>query len=244
MECVSWMEQVSSVQTYRDGLIVVGAYNSNMGNKHVFYIDVKTGVVQQLPDLPQGVWGAGVVCVEEEVFVLGGWSNGSRVNTTWKLVYKQQWEELPPLVHAVYNPVCKIHRDTIYVIGSGNGDDKHVQSFSMITKTWTLKKRLPRGCDSWVSGVVIHADKLTVITKDQMMSNDDVTDNWDIIEYNSITAGDNMTAMKNEGQICADVQKEQKVMQYDPQNNSWSMLADDVPQLCTTPKMLSAKTYC
>ena len=114
----------------------------------------------------------------------------------------------------------------------------------MITKTWTLKKQLLLGCHRSSSGVVIYADKLTVITKDQMMSYDDVTDNWDIIEYNSITAGGNMTAMKHEGQICAYVEQEQKVMQYDPQNNSWSMLADDVPQLCNTPMMLSVKKYC
>ena len=131
MKSVSWMDGNSSVQIYRDGMVVVGASNSNMGNKHVSYIDMKSGVVQQLPDLPQGVLCTGIVCVEEEVFVLGGWSNGSRVNTTWKLVSKQQWEELPPLIHAVSSPVCQIHKDTIYVIGSGSNDsNKHLQSFN------------------------------------------------------------------------------------------------------------------
>ena len=243
IKSVSWMDSWSSVQIYREGMVVVGAYNSNMGNKHVSYIDVKTGVVQELPDLPHGVWSAGVVCVEEEVFVLGGWSNGSRVNTTWKLVNKQQWEELPPLIHAVSSPVCKMHKDTIYVIGSGSNDsNKHVQSFNINTKTWTLKKQLPRGCNSWNSGVVIHADKLTVIAKDMMMLYDDVTDNWDVIKYNSITTGSTMTAMEHEGEICAYVETEQKVLQYDPQNNSWNLLADDVSQLCSM--MLSVKKYC
>ena len=237
MKSVSWMDSTSSVQTYRDGLIVVGADNSG-GSKHVSYVNVMSGVVQELPDLPQGVRAAGVVCVEEEVFVLGG---SGPVNTTWKLVNKQQWEQLPSLIHAVGSPVCKIHKDTIYVIGSA---DKHGQSFNMNTKTWTLKKQLPRGCNRYDSGVVIHEDKLAVITKDQMMSYDDVTDNWDIIKYDSITAGSWMTAMEHEGQICAYVQKEQKVLQYDPQNNSWNLLADDVPQLCSTPMMLSVKQYC
>ena len=240
MKSVSWMDDNSSVQTYRDGLIVVGAYNNDEGSKHVSYVDVKSGVVQELPDLPQGVRAAGVVCVEEEVFVLGGWRNGGRVNTTWKLVNKQQWEQLPPLIHAVSSPVCKIHKDTIYVIGSGySSGDKHVQNFNMNTKTWTLKKQLPRGCNRYTSGVVIHEDKLAVITKDQMMSYDDVTDNWDIIKYNSITAGSRITAVEHEGQICAYVEKEQKVLQYDPQNNSWNLLADDVPQLCNIHMMLS-----
>ena len=237
MKSVFWMDQWSSVQTYRDGLIVVGARNSK-GKKHVSYVDVISGVVQELPDLPQGVCVAGVVCVEEEVFVLGG---SGPVNTTWKLVNKQQWEQLPPLIHAVHGPVCKIHTDTIYVIGSAYSDaDKHVQSFNMNTKTWTLKKQLPRGCNRFDAGVVIHEDKLTVITKDQMMSYDDVTDNWDIIKYNSITAGSYMTAMEHGGQICAYVREEQKVLQYDPQNNSWNLLSDDVPQLCNT-HMLSVK---
>ena len=243
MKSVSWMDNLSSVQTYRDGLIVVGAFNDYKGGKHVSYVDVKSGVVQELPDLPQGVCAAGVVCVEEEVFVLGGWSNGSRVNTTWKLVNKQQWEKLPPLEHDVSSPVCKIHKDTIYVIGSYSSDDKHVQSFNMNTKTWTLKKQLPRDCNWGTSGVVIHEDKLTVITKNQMMSYDDVTDNWDIIKYNSITSGSYMTAMEHGGQICAYVQKEQKVLQYDPQNNLWNLLADDVPQLCEVDMMLSVKAY-
>ena len=173
MKCVSWMDDYSSVQTYRDGLIVVGALNS-VGYKHVSYVDLKAGVIQQLPDLPQGVYNAGVVCVGEEVFVLGGWSNG-RLNTTWKMVNKQQWEELPPMIHDVSSPVCRIHKDTIYVIGSYN-NDKLVQSFNMNIKTWALKKKLPRGCFRHTAGVVIHADKLTIITKDQMMSYDDVTD--------------------------------------------------------------------
>ena len=238
MKSVSWMDGSSSVQTCRHGLIVVGAYNKCEGSKHVSYVDVKSGVVQELPDLPQGVFGAGVVCVEEEVFVLGGESNGT-VNTTWKLVNKQQWKQLPPLIHAVGSPVCKIHTDTIYVIGSGYSGDKHVQSFNMNTKTWTLKKKLPRGCHRINSGVVIHEDKLAVITKDQMMSYDDVTDNWDIIKYDNITAGSYMTAMEHEGQICAYVEKEQKVLQYDLQNNSWNLLADDVPELCEVYMMLS-----
>ena len=239
MKSVSWMDILSSVQTYRDGLIVLGAYNNSDGSKHVSYVDVKSGVVQELPDLPQDVSAAGVVCVEEEVFVLGGVSNGT-VNTTWELVNKQQWEQLPSLIHAVCASVCKIHKDTIYVIGSVNSDaDKLVQSFNMNTKTWTLKKQLPRGCDSVNSGVVIHEDKLAVITKDQMMSYDDVTDNWDIIKYDSITAGSRMTAIEHGGQICAYVQKEQKVLQYDPQNNSWNLLADDVPQLCQVYMMWS-----
>ena len=242
MKSVSWMDEVSSVQTYLDGLIVVGARNSE--GKHVSYVDVKADVVQELPDLPQGVYSAGVVCVEEEVFVLGGYSNSRTVNTTWKLVNKQQWEQLPSMIHDVYSAVCRIHKDTIYVIGSNNSDNnKHVQSFNMKTKTWTLKKELPRGCNRYTAGVVIHADKLTVITKDQMMSYDDVTDDWDIIKYDSITGGE-MTAMEHEGQICAYVRNERKVMQYEPQGNSWNLLADDVPQLCYVHMMLSVKQYC
>ena len=243
VKSVSRITAWNGVQTYRDGLIVVGAGNTE-GNKHVFYVDVKEGEVQELPDLPQGVSRAGVVCAGEEVYVLGGYSNGS-VNTAWKLVNKQLWEELPPLIHAVRSSVCKMHKDTIYVIGSFYDDAvKLVQSFNMKTKTWTLKKHLPRGCNRWESGVVIHADKLTVITKDEMMAYDDVTDSWDTIKYDSITDDKFMTAMEHGGQICAYVRNEQKVLQYDPQSNSWSLLADDVPKLCAPHMMLSVKNYC
>ena len=250
MRSVSWMDAMSSVQTYRDGLIVVGA-NSSEGNKHVSYVDLKAGVVQELPDLPKGVYGAGVVCVVEEVYALGGYalegqSIGKPVNAAWKLVNKQEWEELPPMLQAVYSPVCAIHKDAIWVIGSSSAGDTantHVQSFNMNTKTWTLKKELPRGCNRYHSGVVIHADKLSVIAKDQMLSYDDVTDNWDTINYPSITGGE-MTAMEHGGQISAYVEDEQKVMQYDPQDNSWSLLDDGVPQLCYVHMMLSAKQYC
>ena len=243
MKSVSWMDDVSSVQTYLDGLIVVGAYNS-VGEKHVSYLDVKAGVVQALPDLPQSASGAGVVCVGEEVYVLGGVSNSRTVNTTWKLVNKQQWEQLPSMIHAVYAPVCTIHKDTIYGSSYSVTSKLVVQSFNINTKTWALKKELPRGCDRYTAGVVIHADKLAVITKDQMMSYDDVTDDWDIIKYDSITAGSRMTAMEHEGQICAYVEDEKKVLQYDPQNNSWNLLADDVPQLCREHMMLSVKQHC
>ena len=134
IKSVPWMDGGSSVQTYRDGLIIVGAWNSKSGEQ-VSYVNVVSGVVQKLPDLPQGVSGASVVCVEEEVYVLGGWRNG-RVDTTWKLVNKHQWEYFPPLIHAVDYLLCAIHKDTIYVIGSAYSDaDKLVQNFNMNTKT-------------------------------------------------------------------------------------------------------------
>ena len=72
-----------------------------------------------------------------------------------------------------------------------------------------------------------------------MMSYDDVTDSWDTIMYDNIAAVGSMTAMEHGGQICAYVQEKQKVMQYDPQSDSWNLLADDVPQLCETHMMLS-----
>ena len=247
MECVPWIDYMSSVQTYQDGLIVVGTGHKE-GKRHVSYVDLKAGVVQELPDLPQSASGAGVVCVGEEVYVLGGWhiEYEGAVNTAWKLVNKQQWEQLSPLIHAVSTPICAIHMDTIYVIGSANTacTDTHVQSFNMNTKTWALKKELPRGCYRYDSGVVIHADKLTVITKDQMMSYDDVTDNWDIIKYDSITNGRSVVAMKHGSQICAGVKEERKVLQYDPQGNSWNLLADNVPRLLFTHMMLSVGQYC
>ena len=245
MKSVPWMDFMSIVQTYLDGLIVVSAMNSE-GSKHVSYVDLKAGVVQELPDLPQSVNGVGVVCVEEEVYVLGGWCNEHKnvMNVAWKLVNKQQWEQLPSMIHNVNTPTCAIHKDTIYVISSPNtaSTDTHVQSFNINTMTWALKKELPRGCCKFESGVVIHADKLTVITNDQMMSYDDVTDNWDIVKYNSITDRVLMTPMKHEGQICAHVW-DKKVLQYDPQDNSWSVLADDVPMPLFASMMLSVEQY-
>ena len=116
----------------------------------------------------------------------------------------------------------------------------HVQNFNINTKTWALKKELPHGCYKYDSGVVIHADKLTDITKDQMMSYDDVTDNCDVIKYDSITDSRSVIGVKYGGQICAGVKEEKKVLQYDPQDNSWSVLADDVPMPLFAPMMLSA----
>ena len=261
MKSVSWMDHLSSVKAYLDGLIVVSAMNSK-GRKHVAYVDVMAGVVQELPDLPQSVYWADVVCVEEEVYLLGE-DSSAQMNTTWKLVNKQQWEELPPLIHAVSDAVCTMHKDTIYVMGTNYSSFlqslysyfgyavKHsldtnctlLQSFNIKTKTWTLKKLLPLGCYRCDSGIVIHADKLTVVMEDEMMSYDDVTDDWDIISYNSITGGE-MTVVEHGGQLCAYVEDERKVLQYDPQSNSWNLLTADVPELCWAHMILSVKQYC
>ena len=233
MKSVSWMNGWSSVQTYRDGLIIVDPARAA-------YVDVMAGVVQEFPDVPWYMRNAGVACLEQEVYVLGAYGE---VNTTWKLVNKEQWKQIPMMIRAVSRPACALHKDTIYVVGGYHSDSKDVQSFNIKTKMWTLKKQLPRSCHRFKSGVIIHADKLTVVTKDQIMSYDDVTDAWDIINYNSITDGC-MTAMEHRGQICAYLENERKVMQYDPQHNSWTLLADDVPQLCYVHMMLSVKQYC
>ena len=241
IQSVPWMDDDSSVQKYLDGLIVVGAGTSE-GDARVAYLDVKAGVQYNLPDLPHGVWGAGIVSMGEEVYVLGGYCNGILLNTTWKLSDKQQWEQLPPLIHAVSASVCTIHKDTVYVIGSSSSStDNLVQSFNMATKTWVLKERLPRGCYRYDSGVVSHEGNLVVITKDQMMSYDDVTDSWNIIMYDSITDDGWLTVVEHGGQICAYVRDEQKVMQYDQYDNSWNLMAGDVPQLCEVHMMLSVK---
>ena len=173
MKCVSWIDGRSSVQTYRDGLSVVDAWlGGNKGSKlrkHVPYLHVLTGVVEVLPDLPHSLHSAGVACDGEDVYVLGGYSDVGTMDTTWKLMDKQHWEQLPSMIHAVESPVCTIHKDTIYVIGCyAHEYSKLVQSFNIKTKTWTLKKELPRRSDLCHSGVVTHAGKLAVIRDDQM----------------------------------------------------------------------------
>ena len=132
---------MSSVQTYLDSLIVVSAMISE-GSKHVSYVDLKAGVVvQELPDLPQSVNGVGVVCVGEEVYVLGGWCNEHKnvMNVAWKLVNKQQWEQLPSMIQNVNMAICAIHKDTIYVFGSANTNFPCVQTHMCRTSTSTLR---------------------------------------------------------------------------------------------------------
>ena len=203
MKSVSWMDDCTSVQTYLDGLIVVGGTKGTEGYKLVSYLDLKAGVVQELPDLPHGVMAPGVVCVGEEVYVMGGYNNSCH---PWRLLHKQQWEELPPMIYSIGFQLCTMHNDTIYAIGGSYVDTgKLVQRFNMTTKTWTMKKELPCDCARFNSGFVIHAGKLTVMTADQMMSYDDVTGNWDIIKYNDITAvgygHGRLVAMEHGGQI-------------------------------------------
>ena len=86
MKCVSWIDGRSSVQTYRDGLIVVGAWpGGNEGSqlsKHVSYLHELTGAVEVLPDLPHCLESARVVCDGEDVYVLGGYSDVGTLDTT------------------------------------------------------------------------------------------------------------------------------------------------------------------
>ena len=80
---------------------------------------------------------------------------------------------------------------------------------------------MPVACDSVLAGVVVHEDRIKVITVDKCLMYADDTDTWTVKQYNKL--GSYVNAFVRRGQICAAVCNGAtcSMMSYDDVDNVW-----------------------
>ena len=236
---VSWLDFGIVVKEYQDGLIVVGICNDYEGSKRVSYLNLKTCKEHRLPDLPEALYAAGVVCVGKTVYVMGGFGENTIKKSSWKLSNQGTWQQLPDLIEPVYGAVCEMHNGIIYLMGDARCRN-FVQGYDVKSNSWSMKKKMPLECNRSTAAGVEHTGKLTLFTSSQMMLYDDVTDTWDTIQYTPYTSSA-IHVMKHRGQLRGIHFHGNEMMQYLPNNNTWKKLGVKVPQLCDINMLFSMK---
>ena len=123
---------------------------------------------------------------------------------------------------AVYSPLVIQHQQCVYVLGGyNNGHLSSVSQYNIEDDTWKQCSSMPVACRSLEAGVIVHDNRIKVITVDKCFVYDDDTDTWTVKQYNRL--GHAIKAFVRRGQIFAAVQNigTHSMMSYDDSDNVW-----------------------
>ena len=226
MNIPEWVDQFSDVASHRERVVIVGRFNGGSGDKRVLLLDMRDNTkVTQLPDLPERRYYTGVVLSDNDVYVVGGYSKSRELSSVYYLsLGSDAWQTKKSMSHAVQCPLVIQHQQCIYVLGgySNKGVQSSVaQQYNIKDDTWKQCSDIPVACSSDVAGVVVHEDRIKVITVDKCLMYADDTDTWTVKQYNNL--GSAVKAFVKRGQICAAVQNggTYSMMSYDDVDNVW-----------------------
>ena len=226
-ECVKmtnipeWIDHGSSVTLHRQRVVIVGGWSDG---KRPLLLDMTDNTeVTQLPDLPEPRCNTGVLLSDNDVFVVGGYNDNSRFlcSVCHLSLDSDAWQTKKPMPRAVSSPLVVQHQQCIYVLGGfNNGTPSSVaQKYNIEDDTWKRCSDMSVACSSVVGGVVVHEDRIKVITVDKCLMYADDTDTWTVIHYGRL--GDSVKAFVRKGQICAAVRDGHtySMMSYDDVDN-------------------------
>ena len=226
MNIPEWMDDGTAVASHKERVVIVGGYNNIDGDKRALLFDMTDNTkVTQLPDLPEARWDTGVVLSDNHVYVVGGINfNSGYLSSVYCLPFGSDvWQTKRLMPHKVHSPLVVQHQQCIYVLGgsNNNGIQSSVSQYSIEDGIWKQCTNMPVACSNEEAGVVVHEDRIKVITVDKCLMYDDDTDTWTVKHYNKL--GNTVNAFVRRGQICAVVQNGgiYSMMSYDDVDNVW-----------------------
>ena len=224
MNIPEWVDGVSAVASHRERVVIVGAWNNGAGDKRALLLDMTDNTkVTQLPDLPEPRYYTSVVLSDNDVYVVGGDDNSDYLSSVYYLsLGSDAWQTKKSMPHALRRPLVIQHQQCLYVLGGYNrGYQSSVSQYNIKDDTWKQCSDMPVPCNSEEAGVVVHEDRMKVITVDKCLMYADDTDTWTVKQYN--TLGSHVNAFVRRGQICAAVQNggRYSMMSYDDVENVW-----------------------
>ena len=200
--------------------------------KRVRFLDItsKNNEPRTLPDLLVPIYNAGIALSDNNVYVMGGQKNDSKcMNSLFCLsLGNERWKRIRAMPHALRNPLAIHHQPFIYVLGgrlNNHEQQSSVSKYNIQYNAWVRCSDMPVSCDSMDARVVVQNGKVKVVTKDQLLVYDEVTDTWSINHFNRF--GEFYNIFVKRGQICAAVaepatwMKTHRVMCYDDVRNEW-----------------------
>ena len=231
MEFPEWAGNCSSVGSHRERVVVVGGFNERAGEKHALLLDMTLNPkLTELPDLPEETFNSSVALFDNDVYVVGGYNK--RRNCLRSVYYlslgSDAWQIKKSMSHAVRLSLVVQHQQCIYVLG-GVDDNVYLQSsvsqYNIEDDTWKQCSNMPVPCSSLEAGVVVHEDRIKVITVDTCLMYVNETDTWAVKTFTRIGGnGTTINAFIRKGQIWAALQKPDgthSMMSYDDVDNVW-----------------------
>ena len=224
MNIPEWVDGGSVVASHRERVVIVGGRNNGTGDKRALLLDMTDSTkVTQLPDLPEPLYYTSVVMMCSDVYVVGGFNKSQCLSSIYCLsLGSYTWQTKKSMSHAVLSPLVVQHQHCIYVLGGCNdGFQSSVSQYNIEDDTWKQCSDMPVACYNKDAGVVVHEDRIKVITVDKCLMYADDTDTWTVKQYNKL--GDRVNAFVRRGQICAAVQNgvTYSMMSYDDVDNVW-----------------------
>ena len=237
MNIPEWVDDCSAVASHRKRVVIVGGWNNGAVDKRALLLDMTDNTkVTQLPDLPGTRYYTGVVLSDNDVYVVGGFNGSDCLSSVYYLsLGSDAWQTKKSMPHAVSRPLVIQHQQCIYVLGGYNrGYQSSVSQYNIKDDTWKQCSDMPVACGSDVAGVVVHEDRIKVITKDKCLMYADDTDTWTVKQYSKLSS--HVNAFVRRGQICAAVQNVDtySMMSYEDVNNVWKTEHEKIDNAWTT----------
>ena len=226
MNIPEWVDACSAVASHKERVVIVGGLNNEHSDKRALLLDLTDNTkVTQLPDLPEPRYHTSVVLLDKDVYVVGGFNNRSRwlSSVTCLSLGSDAWQIKKQMPHAVSSSLVIQHQQCIYVLGGSSidGYQSFVSQYNIKDDTWKQCSDMPVACSSRDAGVVVHEDRIKVITEDKCLMYADDTDTWTVKHYNKL--GSAVKPFVRGGQIYAAVQNGDKysMLSYDDVDNVW-----------------------
>ena len=226
MNLPEWVDSGSSIASHGEHVVIVGGTNGYVGEKRALLLDMTSNTeVRQLPDLPERLFDISVILSDNVVYVVGG-NNGS----TWSssvnclLLGSNIWKTVTLMPQKVCSPLVVQYQQCIYVLGGFNTVHQFsVLKYNIDDDSWEQCTDMPVACSSHGAGVVVHEDRIKVITVDKCLVHSYDTDTWTVKHYNKL--GHAVNAFVRNGKIWAVVLNHDtytySMMSYDDVDNVW-----------------------
>ena len=236
-----WIDHVTSLYTRGSYILFVSAKETKPENgRNIMLVSLSEPCyVKTLPDLPECIHGAGVVNTGTHIFIMGGlrYVDGReyRSKTVDRLcLMSNEWESCPPMLGDVVQPVTLLHNQYLFVMGSylNEGNNSHkLQRYNIETSECTFIKDLPFGMFNLTAAAVVYKNRLTVVSRERLMSYEQESDTWSVKEYEDL--GDVTTALKVDEELCTCIYRNGRysLMSYDDEDNVWNVKIDNIPDM-------------
>ena len=236
-----WVDDVSSIASHRERVVIVGGRNDRGVDKRALLLDMTDNTkVTQLPNLPEPRHNAGVVLSDNDLYVVGGFNVSCSSSVHYLSFGSGAWQRKKSMPDPISRPLVIQHQQCIYVLGGSinNCLQSSVLQYNIKDDTWKQCSDMPVACDKGVSGVVVHEDRIKVITVDKCLMYADDTDTWTVKQYNKL--GYSVNAFVERGQIYAAVRngRTYSMMSYDDVDNVWKTEHERLD------KALNTKLFC
>ena len=211
---LEWVDCSSSMSSHRGRVVIVEGGNSGSGQKRALLLSMINNThLTQLPNLPYLNSYTGVTLSNNDVYVVGSYykryaTHFYSLNSLFHLsLGADSWQIKNEMLNSVHSPLVIRHQQHIYVLGGYNDFNvprSSVSQYSIQDDKWKQCRNMPVACNSSVSGVVVHEDRIKVITVDRCLMYAEDTDTWTVQQYKRL--GNYVNAFIKCGQIWIVVQ--------------------------------------